>query len=56
MTLLNLALWPLKSSYLNYRNACGHQILQSGDWVWGAPTHNVEWLFHNIALPDHVAD
>ena len=46
----------LKSKYLHYHGAYGHQKLQAGDLPWEAFTHNVTPPFSHMVLWDHVAN
>ena len=48
----NLALQPLKSLYLHYHNAYGHQTWQGNDLPQGAPKAH----FDHVVLRDHVTN
>ena len=45
----------LKSSYLHYHSAHGHQTWQDDDLPWWAPAYKVaSWPFDYVVLQDHV--
>ena len=44
----------LKSLYLHYHSAYGHQTWQTGDLPWGASTHNDILTFCLVRLPDKL--
>ena len=44
------SIYKLKTLYLHYHNAYGHQTCQSCDIMQGAPTHKFEWLFNEMIL------
>ena len=43
----------LKSLYLYYHNAYGHQTWQDGDLPWLSFNHKVIWPYNHMALWDH---
>ena len=44
----------LKTLFLYYHNAYGHQTRQSGDIPWRAPTQKETWSFIHVVLWGHV--
>ena len=46
----------LKTLYLHYHSAYGHQTLQDGNVPRWAPTHKVTWPFQQVVLWDHVTN
>ena len=52
----SLPLQQLKTLYLHYHNAYGHQIWQGGDLPWGAPIHKITWPFDHVILQDRVTN
>ena len=52
----NLALKPLKTLYLRFHNACGHQTRQSGSLQWEASAHKITWPSKQMVLWDHVTN
>ena len=50
----NLALQPLKTSYLHYHNLYRHQSWQDGDLTGGTLTHNVTRPFDHVILRNHL--
>ena len=52
----NLALQPLKTSYLQYSNTYDHQPRQGGDLLWGTSVHKVTWHFDHLVLEDHATN
>ena len=64
-TLSHMTLWwrgllrscgKLKSLYLHYHSADGHQIGQAGDFLWGFSTHDATPAFRDGILRDHVTN
>ena len=52
----NLALLPLKTSYLHYHNCYDHKTWQDGGSPWGAPTNKVTKNLGHVVLQDHVTN
>ena len=52
----NLALQPLKTLYLLYHNAYGHQTCQDGDLPREAPAHKITRTFGHVILGGHVTN
>ena len=47
---------PLKTLYLRYHNACGHQTRQNGSLQWEASAHKITWPSKQMVLRDHVTN
>ena len=47
--------YNLKSVYLHYHSAYGHQTWKAGGLLWGASTHNVTLPFGQVVLRDRGA-
>ena len=46
----------LKTLYLHYDSACGHQTWRANNLSWEASTHNVTLQFGHVVLRDHVTN
>ena len=46
----------MKTLYLHYHNAYGHQTGQDSDLSGGAPTHKVTWPFDHVILRNQVTN
>ena len=40
----------LKTLYLNYESAYGHQTWEDGNLAWWTPVHRVKWPFDHVIL------
>ena len=45
----------LKSLYIHYHGAYGHQTRQDSNSFWWAPAHKVTWPFNHVLFWGHVA-
>ena len=50
----NFPLQQIKTLYLHYHSAYGHQTWQGDDLPWGAPTHKITWHFDHMVLQDKL--
>ena len=46
----------LKTLYLHYYSAYGHQYWYGGDLSWGYPNREVEWRFGHVVWQGHVTN